>query len=88
MKYYIVKITETATENNKRFAGDTATWWYGKGCEMVGADDPYLKRPVDSLSVRLHGYKTMARALRSWAYQNAESNEMWTVTREVVEAEA
>lgn len=95
MKKYIIKTISTATENNKSYAGKTATYYHGKGQSLLGTDNDNIwfswnvKNPSElpKYLVEEHGYNRKCDAARSWILNNPENSEFWTSTTEIVEVE-
>ena len=80
MTKYLVKITATATDDNPNFAGETKTYYYGKGEAEKG------KLTLKTFAV-MYGYKTAQTAARSWIYRNLHLERYWNNEAEIIAVE-
>lgn len=86
MKRYLVKLTCTATENNKNFPGKVLTYYYGK-------NNFTLENPIHINSMaRYWGYTTKAAATQGFkSHQRMAEAEtsrgFWKDTCELLEIE-
>ena len=92
MKYYIIKCTSVATENNFNFRGETDITFFGKGQRELAhlgthAESTGSKRELSDYMVREYGYSRKCDAVRSWIYNNPENSEFWKFKCEIVEVE-
>ena len=90
MKRYIIRTVSTATELNKNFAGQTHTYYYGKGQELIaayGTQDAYIDRNLAAWWIKEYGYSRICDAKRSWILNNPENSEWWNSTAEIVAVE-
>ena len=80
MAKYLVKITATATDDNPSFAGETRTYYYGKG-----------ETEKDNLTLEtfavMYGYKTAQTAKMSWIYRNPNLERYWNNEAEIIAVE-
>ena len=86
MTYYVVKVVNTATNENKNFAGKVITSYYGKNCSLIDSDDNFFSRSSGMVNYMLHnfGYNRLCDAKRSWMYKNPENTKYWKSTTEIV----
>lgn len=72
MKRYLVKVTDTATENNTANPGAVHMYWYAKGhlcLKSTGAK--YLEKDwLTPSMIRRNGYARECDAKRSWHYKH------------------
>lgn len=92
MTKYIVKVTSVATPENPTFAGESNTYYYGRGGEVLCVEGDHAKRthnerPMWDWGVRKYGYDRLCDAKRNWSYKNPENSKYWRSTAEIVEVE-
>lgn len=82
---YIIKVTATATLDNPNFAGETKTYYYGKGQSLI-SDKAEL---VDALSKYLlteYGYKRSCDAVKAAKFwDNTPDAKYWSYETEIIE---
>lgn len=96
MKKYLVKVTYTATENNKNFAGETHVYYEGKEEKTIGkvkinsigkvVDSDYFLWWLDE-----YGYNRVCDAKRNYHFHNPTEESingvvMWEKKVEIVKA--
>ena len=95
MKYYVIKVTATATDDNLNFKGSVHTYYCGRNQKLLGGDDAngelkasnilsFENSPHRSWLIKEYGYKRLCDAKRSYIYKNP-CNESWYHWREVCE---
>lgn len=85
---FLVKVTATATENNKNFAGDVHTYIYGKDQELLKMEGTRYGQDFDNMNtyfLKKYGYKRACDAQKSPSYKNAQAEEFWNYSAEIVE---
>lgn len=90
MKKYLVKVAQTATEENVNFANAVYTHYYGKNDELLKTDDPNIwNAPKEFIPyfVEKYGYNRKCDAKRCWSYKNPENSKWWKSTASIVEVE-
>lgn len=88
MKYYLVKVTSTATAENPNFSGEVSITYHGKACVMVKREGTHLPRyncdyttPYD---LKEYAYKRECDAKRSWDYKHLQNDRYWQSSAEIV----
>lgn len=94
MKYYLVKTTLTATEENEYRRGTVLEMYSGKGSHTVAhitvkGDPEWHDYWYNKFDLEEYGYKRRQDALRSWCYKRDEDADMpyWKRAAEIVEVE-
>lgn len=92
MKYYLVKETSVATDQNPSFAGEVAITHYGKDQYLLARSGSHAvtmhsEKAFNDYQIREHGYTRRCDAVRSWIYKNPENTKYWQSTVEIVEVE-
>ena len=90
MRKYIVKETSKATTENQNFAGETLTYYFGKGGMAIAREGTHL--PYDNFDrteymLAEYGYNRKCDAVRSYAYKHPENSKFWASTVEIIEVE-
>ena len=93
MKYYLIKVHSTATENNKNFVGQDCTALYGKSEKMIEytgshAKAVFMESFATPYDIKKYGYTRKCDAKRNWVYKNPENTDYWKSTVEIIEVEA
>ena len=72
MKRYLVKVTDTATENNTARPGAILRYWYGKGHICLKSEgEAYLDKDwLTPSMIRNHGYARESDARRSYHFKH------------------
>ena len=91
MKFYLVKTTSIATQQNPNFAGQILITYEGKDqtrLKREGTNYPEYNRDVICGTMLYeYGYRRECDAKRSYAYRNPENDAYWTSAVEIVEYE-
>lgn len=78
-KYYIIRQTLIATEENKSFDGENRVYLYGKNEESFILPDN--GRCIESVFISNYGYNRIQDAKRNWCYRNPENTKNWSTTK-------